>query len=150
MSILHIIFISTNDLGLLNSRIQVRHRLGGHFIRPDIVRERYLAGLNLLGHYADRPDKLQLYDNSTSIELIAEISKGKVLSKRENLPEWVTRHLGPIFEVTLKPEIKLQDLDSVDEVRERYRLSTELRREASQSDDSDISESESKGRRRRR
>jgi len=45
-----VIYISTGDLEVLNSRIEGRVQLGGHFVLPEVVRERYLAGLNLLNH----------------------------------------------------------------------------------------------------
>ena len=70
---LHVIYISTSSLDILNTRVEDRVKLGGHFVLPNVVRERYLAGLNLLNHYFDKPDKLQLFDNSVTMELIAEI-----------------------------------------------------------------------------
>jgi predicted ABC-type ATPase len=33
--LLEVIYISTGDLGMLNSRIQMRVKLGGHFVLPD-------------------------------------------------------------------------------------------------------------------
>lgn len=47
-------YITTDDLELLNRRIKERHKLGDHFVKPEIVRERYINGLNLLNHYWDR------------------------------------------------------------------------------------------------
>jgi predicted ABC-type ATPase len=117
---LHVIYISTSELEVLNSRIENRVKLGGHFVLPDIVRERYLAGLNLLNHYFDKPDKLQLFDNSVTMELIAEISKGKFLHSALEIPRWVSQYLGQRFTKENMIETRLIDLNSVDEVRKRY------------------------------
>lgn len=40
---LHLAFLSTDDIRLLNNRIQERHLRCEHFVRPDIVEERYYA-----------------------------------------------------------------------------------------------------------
>jgi predicted ABC-type ATPase len=117
---LHVIYISTNDLDVLNSRIENRVKLGGHFVLPDIVRERYLAGLNLLNHYFDKPDKLQLFDNSVTMELVAEISMGEVLHTARKMPDWVSQYLGQRFTKEIKTETKARDLNSIEEVRKRY------------------------------
>jgi predicted ABC-type ATPase len=53
-------FISTNNLDTLNARINNRVKEGGHYVRPDIVEERYNTGLRLLNHYFDRPDHLKI------------------------------------------------------------------------------------------
>lgn len=118
--LLEVIYISTGDLGMLNSRIQMRVKLGGHFVLPEIVRERYMAGLNLLSHYFDKPDKLQLFDNSVTMELVAEIAKGKVLRRRGELPDWVDQYLGKKFIKEEQSEVQTRDMNSVDEVRKRY------------------------------
>ena len=117
---IEVIYVSTDDLEVLNSRIQNRVQLGGHFVLPEVVRERYMAGLNLLNHYFDKPDKLRLFDNSVSMELIAEVAKGQVLRKREKLPDWVNQYLGKKFINEEQSEVKTRDMNSVDEVRRRY------------------------------
>lgn len=117
---LHVIYISTSDLDVLNSRIETRVKLGGHFVLPEIVRERYLAGLNLLNYYFDKPDRLQLFDNSVTMELIAEISKGEVLHTALKLPDWIFQYLGKRFTKEVITEIKPRDLNSIEEVRKRY------------------------------
>ena len=87
---------------------------------PDVVRERYMAGLNLLNHYFDKPDKLQLFDNSVTLELVAEITKGEVVYIADALPEWVMQYLGQKLTKKVKSETKARDLNSIDEVRKRY------------------------------
>jgi predicted ABC-type ATPase len=118
--LIEVIYISTSDLEVLNSRIESRVQLGGHFVLPEVVRERYLAGLNLLNHYFDKPDKLQLFDNSVAMELVAEIAKGQVLHVAQELPEWVLQYLSKRFVKEDQSEVKARDMNSVDEVRKRY------------------------------
>jgi hypothetical protein len=79
-----------------------------------------MAGLNLLNHYFDKPDKLQLFDNSVTMELVAEITQGQVLRRREKLPDWVIQYLGKKFIKEEQSEAKTRDMNSVDEVRRRY------------------------------
>jgi predicted ABC-type ATPase len=116
----NVIYISTSDLDVLSSRIETRVQLGGHFVLPEVVRERYLAGLHLLNHYFDKPDKLQLFDNSVSMQLVAEIAKGKVLHVATPLPNWTAQYLGKRFMNEERSEVEARDMHSVDEVRKRY------------------------------
>jgi predicted ABC-type ATPase len=118
--LLHVIYISTSELAVLNTRIEDRVKQGGHFVRPDIVEERYLAGLHLLNHYFDKPDKLQLFDNTVTMDLVAELSKGQVLHMSPNVPVWVSQYLKQVFTAEVKLEQRARDLGSVDEVRRRY------------------------------
>jgi predicted ABC-type ATPase len=118
---LNIIYLSTDSLDLLNDRIDARVLAGEHYIRPDIVEERYLNGLKLLNHYFEKPDSLQLFDNSGTLILIAEVKQGKVLVLNAPIPEWVEKYLSdkisPKNEEKIKKDI---DLDTVEEVRKRY------------------------------
>lgn len=116
--------MSTNDLEMLHTRIAGRALLGEHFVKADIVEERYVTGLKLLDHYFNKPDKLQLYDNSEKVKLIAEISQGELLQKVELLPEWITKYLGKHFQQDTKQEIKVKDM-TIDEVRKTYLLDKE-------------------------
>ena len=43
--LIHILYMSTDNLEVLNSRIHERTLLGDHFVKPEIVEERYIAGL---------------------------------------------------------------------------------------------------------
>ncbi len=75
---LHIIFMSTTSLTVLNNRINERVKQGDHYVKPEIVEERYFAGLNLLNHYFDQPDKLQLFDNLKELLLVLEVNNGNI------------------------------------------------------------------------
>ena len=117
---------------------------------PDIVRERYLAGLNLLNHYFDKPDKLQLFDNSVTMELVAEISRGVVLHTTPQMPDWVSQYLGPKFTKEIKTETKARDLNSIEEVRKRYLENKTKTAENKQSEETPPSQDKGQGHRRGR
>jgi len=94
-----ILFLSTDNLEVLNNRIRERTRLGDHFVNPEVVSERYYAGLRLLNYYFDKPDRLQLFDNSTDTKQMAEATKGKIEYVADSLPEWIAKS----FEITYIP-----------------------------------------------
>lgn len=118
---LHIIYVSTDDLEILNRRIEGRVKQGDHYVRPDIVKERYLNGLGFLKHYFKIPDHLQLFDNSVTSSLIAEIEFGQIISKSQLLPAWVLTYLGEYFGEQKEKEIEIRNLENINEVRELYK-----------------------------
>lgn len=105
----------------MNARIDQRVLAGEHYVRPDIVEERYVNSLNLLNHYFHIPDHLQLFDNSKSLQLVAEIKKGEVQQLHSSLPAWVANKLSAHFNRNeIKKEKKVSDMDSIEEVRKSY------------------------------
>lgn len=120
---LYVIYISTENLDTLNTRINNRVKEGGHYIRPDIVEERYYSGLKLLNHYFDRPDRLVIFDNSKIMSFEIEMMKGEAFSpiRRESLPAWITQFLPNVIERTPSTPTKHRDLNSIDEVRRKYK-----------------------------
>jgi len=117
---LEVIYISTTDIEVLDKRITERFLLGEHYVRPDIVRERYINGLNLLNHYLAIPDKLQLVDNSVRMILIAEIEAGAIIQVNKPLPSWIETYLGKHFEAKRPEQIRVANMDTVEEVRKKY------------------------------
>lgn len=114
-------YLSTDHIDLLNSRIEQRALTGEHYVRPDIVEERYINSLSLLNHYLPLPEVVFLYDNSTSLRIVAEIQKGKIISVEESLPKWVTHYLPNHFSKSPGTEKKsIADMNSLDEVRKAY------------------------------
>jgi len=106
---------------LLNARIDQRVLAGEHYVRPDIVEERYINSLNLLNHYFKIPDQIQLFDNSKSLQLVAEIKEGQIVELHDPLPAWVEKHLSEHFSNGKKvSEKKTVDMDSIEEVRKSY------------------------------
>jgi len=136
---LHIIYLSTNEQDILNSRIEARVASGDHYVRPDIVLQRYQASLHLLNHYFDRPDLLQLFDNSISLELKAEIKQGTIMFSPEPLPEWITLNLGQHFNPESKKEkkgVNFRELKTIDEVRKSYQQMKDKNEEGKKEDPS--------------
>ena len=119
---LHIIYVSTSSLEALNARISNRVMEGGHYVRPDIVEERYISGLRLLNHYFDKPDRLQLFDNSETMSLEVELERGKTISNvaRETLPAWIINFLPNVLGINSPAQSKERDLNSIEEVRKKY------------------------------
>jgi len=91
---LHVIYISTDQIDILNDRIKERVLLGEHYVRPDIVEQRYISGLKLLDHYFSYPDILKLFDNSSVMTQIGEFRRGEVVVRTERRPKWVEQYLG--------------------------------------------------------
>jgi predicted ABC-type ATPase len=117
---IHLKFFSTDDIHILNERISERYRQGEHFVKPDVVMERYVNGLNLLNHYFNRPDILELFDNTKKMVRLAEISQGQIIEVIESLPNWVTQYLGQHFQQQIEKQKQARDLGSIEEVRKSY------------------------------
>ncbi|HVY76340.1 MAG TPA: zeta toxin family protein [Puia sp.] len=116
---IHILFMSTDNVKMLNHRIRERTLMGDHFVSPEIVEERYITSLKLLSHYFKRADKLQLFDNSEKTQLLIETSQDRILQLVDVLPKWVTENLGKHLENNSRKERPITDM-SIDEVRKMY------------------------------
>jgi predicted ABC-type ATPase len=117
---LHLIYISTDEIKLLNDRINERVLLGDHYVRPDIVEQRYISGLKLLSHFFAFPDVLKLFDNSSVMTQVAEFRNGHVVTLAENLPGWVIQYLGDHLKSEPGSKAYIKDLNDIDEVRRSY------------------------------
>jgi predicted ABC-type ATPase len=119
--LINLIYLSTFSLDVLQNRIKLRAEAGEHFVRPDIVEERYYSSLKLLRHYFHIPDNLKLFDNTKSLKLIAEVTKNKQPKIFESLSGWAEEYLYENLHPSEKEkEKKVQDLNNVDEVRKLY------------------------------
>jgi predicted ABC-type ATPase len=121
---LHVLYMSTDSLDVLNQRIKERVQLGDHFVNPFVVEERYVTSLKLLNHYFSKPDRLQLFDNSKKVQLLADIRQGEKTYVVQELPDWILQHLGSHFQQKLKQEIKVKDMKNIDEVKKAYKKLT--------------------------
>jgi Uncharacterized protein conserved in bacteria len=117
---LYINYVSTDDIDMLNNRILERYKLGEHFVRPEIVSERYINGLKLLNYYFDRPDTLELFDNSKQMIRLVQVNQGRIIKIAEHLPNWVTQYLSQHFQEQIPQQTKIRDLGNIDEVRKSY------------------------------
>ena len=116
---LHLVFLTTDDLQLLQNRIEERFQRGEHYVRPDIVAERYYIDLQLLRHFFQVPHTIQLIDNSVSLALVALKREDHLEMLTEALPNWFKEYLSLHFTpAETKPAVK--DLTSIEEVRKRY------------------------------
>lgn len=122
---LHVKYYSTDQLKVLNDRIAERVLLGDHFVRPDIVEERYISGLKLLDHYFDYPDVLELFDNTDSMLLAGEFRQGEPVMLAGSLPEWVIKYLGSHLKPRSYSGNSPKDLNDIDAVRKAYKASIE-------------------------
>ena len=117
------LLIAKNSALLLTDySISERYRQGEHFVKPEVVMERYVNGLNLLNHYFNRPDILELFDNTKKMVRLAEISQGQIIEVIESLPNWVTQYLGPHFQQQIEQQKKVRELGSIEEVRKSYEV----------------------------
>ncbi|HEY4109167.1 zeta toxin family protein [Puia sp.] len=116
----HLMYISTDQIVILNDRIKERVLLGEHYVRPDIVEQRYICGLNLLNHFFEFADILQLFDNSTVMTQIGEFRCGECVMLADSLPKWVLSYLGNHIEREEESGITPKDLTDIDAVRKAY------------------------------
>jgi predicted ABC-type ATPase len=117
---LHVKYYSTDQLQVLNDRIAIRVKLGDHFVRPDIVEQRYMSGLKLLDHYFSYPDVLELFDNTDSMVLVGEFKRGEIVVRAEQMPAWVEKYLGSHLRPRSNSNVPVNDLSDIDAVRKAY------------------------------
>lgn len=116
----HLAFLCTDDIDILHNRIAERARRGEHFVRPDIVEERYYTSLKLLNHYLPLPDVVHLIDNSRLLLPVASKVDDNYRVLQAPSPAWFTQHLAAHFSAAEKPAV-VQNLETVEAVRKRYR-----------------------------
>ncbi|HEY0111107.1 MAG TPA: AAA family ATPase [Fibrella sp.] len=92
-----LLFLCVDDLPILYQRVRNRQLQGGQFVREDVIRGRYVAGLSLLNHFFDNPDSLTLIDSSDRLALVYQRVDGDVLHIKKSLPAWITTHLSSHF-----------------------------------------------------
>ena len=116
----HLAFLCTDNISTLHNRIAERVRRGEHFVRPDIVEERYPTSLKLLNHYLYLPDVVHLIDNSRLLLPIASKVDASYRLLQPQLPDWFTQHLAAHFSVS-EERSSVKSLDSIEAVRKQYR-----------------------------
>lgn len=118
--IFRLLFFCVDDLPMLYQRVLNRHLQGGHFVREDIIRGRYVAGLSLLNHFFNQPDSLTLIDAADRLEIVYQRVDGEILSQKQPLPAWVTTHLSNHINSSQAEATSISTLSSIDEVRTLY------------------------------
>lgn len=115
-----LLFLCTSALSTLNSRVLNRHLQGGHFVREDVVRGRYVAGLSLLNHFFDKPDSLTLVNAEDRLAIVYQRVNSEVMIQREPLPAWVITNLATHFSADSSEATPKSAPTSIDEVRTYY------------------------------
>ena len=116
----NLIFLSTDNIEILNKRIEERSQRGEHFVTPTVVEERYNNSLKLLDHYFDIPDKIQLIDNSENTLLILEKIADKIKILSDQLPEWVNKYLGKHLSGKEDKVLQAKDFSTREDVKRMY------------------------------
>ena len=120
--VFELVFFCTNQLETLVQRVKDRYLQGGHFVREDIIRGRYEAGLYLLNMYFDKPDFLTLIDTSNGWNVVYRRTTTDVISLKYPLPVWVTSHLAAHFKDLdlVNTQSSTPPADTVEQVRTLY------------------------------
>lgn len=121
-----LLFLCVDDLPILYQRVINRHLQGGHFVREDIIRGRYVAGLSLLNHFFNEPDSLTLINAADRLEIVYQRVKGELVSQKQPLPAWVTTHLSTHVGSSLADATSISPFSSIDEVRTQYQQGTQI------------------------
>jgi predicted ABC-type ATPase len=82
----HLVFLWLNSIDLAIKRVKTRVQKGGHNIPVNVIRRRYVSGLdNLFGLYSSVVTDCMIYDNSSgNLDLIAELFDGNFRIINEN------------------------------------------------------------------
>jgi predicted ABC-type ATPase len=117
-----VIYISTDQLAILHDRIKERTILGDHYVRPDVVEQRYISGLKLLDHFFEFADILKLFDNSTALTQIGDFRSGQIIMLANSLPKWVSTYLDRHVQFSEGTEDTNRYLADIESVRKAYRI----------------------------
>lgn len=92
----YIYFIATEDPEINISRVNVRVAQNGHYVSPDVVRDRYFKSLKHLKSAVKLSNRAYVWDNSGEASiLIAEIMDGidvKIVDTSK-VPNWFVKYL---------------------------------------------------------
>ncbi len=123
--VFRLLFLCVDDLPILYQRVLNRHLMGGHFVREDVVRGRYVAGLSLLNHFFNLPDSVTLIDAADRLEIVYQRVEGELVSQKQPLPAWVTTHLLNHIRSSPGDATSVFPFSSIDEVRTQYQQRTQ-------------------------
>lgn len=109
--------LAVDDVSICIDRVNLRVRQGGHNVNPDIIKQRYTAGLALLKHYKDFPDVLMFIDNSEGVFSVeAELRKVIVHFQVDPCKAWVQSVIEGNH--SLKTDLTNK---SIEEIRRSYK-----------------------------
>ncbi|MCY7352231.1 MAG: AAA family ATPase [Cytophagaceae bacterium] len=120
-----LIFLSTSELTILYNRVVNRHLQGGHFVREDVIRGRYEAGLHLLNQFFDQPDSLTLIDATDRLSIVYKRIDGQITEQIQALPTWVLRSLSSHLSAAIAINPAARSADTIGQVRAMYQQQRE-------------------------
>jgi predicted ABC-type ATPase len=92
----YLYFIVTEDPDINISRVNLRVTQEGHFVNPDVVRNRYFKSLGNLKAAIKHTNRAYLFDNSGRASfLVAEVTEGieATVIDPEKTPNWFKKYL---------------------------------------------------------
>ncbi len=90
----YLYFISTNDPVINEARVSQRTKLGGHFVSPNKINDRYYRSLENLYPSLKYVHRAYIFDNSDDLKLIAEITpKHSILLRNKETPKWFDEYV---------------------------------------------------------
>lgn len=95
-----LVFVTTRDPGINQTRVENRVAKGGHAVAADKVRERYDRAMELLPAALHKADAGMVFDNSVDGQvprLLVSKQDGKI-EIEPGLPSWAKRMVEPIAE----------------------------------------------------
>jgi predicted ABC-type ATPase len=90
----YLYFITTSQPSVNIERIKSRIKKGGHNVSKQKIIQRFYRSIQLLPKAIKKCDRAFIFDNSTSLSLIAEFKKGKNVSKNSDFKKFITKITG--------------------------------------------------------
>lgn len=118
-----LLFLCTSEISTLVNRIHNRYLIGGHFVREDVIRERYGNGLYFLNRFFAKPDSVTLFDVSKRLRMVYKRTGQEVVFEEKPFPDWMIGGLASQFAASAPPTPQARDAQTADEVRDLYRKS---------------------------
>lgn len=105
----YLYFVATEDPEINVQRVTHRVATGGHPVREDKIRERYIRSLNLLIDAVTYTNRAYIFDNSAADQdhvWIAEVSDGQEIElKTSEMPAWFKAALWDYF-TDIEPDLE--------------------------------------------
>ena len=90
----YLYFVTTSEPSVNLERIKSRIKKGGHDVSPKKTIQRFYRSIQLLPEAIKKCNRAFIFDNSTSLSLIAEFKNGKNLSKSSVFKNFITKITG--------------------------------------------------------
>ncbi len=91
----YLYFVATDNPEINIGRVKSRVETGGHNVPDEKVRSRYQKALDLLPQVIELTNRAYLFDNTSDLEFVAEITDGADTEfQNGDMPTWVSRLLG--------------------------------------------------------